>query len=471
MNITRRIKVQLAAFVAVVLISVPIMAFGYADLLSLLFGVGLYTVTLELPASGGLYKNANVTYRGTEIGRVEDVRLNDIGVAAVLSLESGIAVPSDLRAEVHSVSAIGEQYVALVPRSNNGAPLKNGDVIVADRASIPAPIDELLDATDRGLQAIPRDNLKTVVDESSVAFGGLGGEFGRLVRGATQVAIDARASLDQITTLIDQSAPLLDAQADGADAIQSWAAHLNVITGGLKTRDAELAGILSNGGGAAEQARDLLEKLQPTLPTLLANLVSAGKVAVAYQPAIEQLLVLLPQGIRMGQGTMIPNLNTKQAYKANFLDFNLNLNVPPPCTTGFLPASQRRAPSLQDAPPRPPGDLYCRIPQDAPFDVRGARNLPCLTVPGKRAPTVKMCESDEQYTPLNDGENWKGDPNATLSGQDVPQLPPAVPPIAVATYDPATGTYVGPDGKVYTQTDLAPSAGPKEWQAMLVPPN
>ncbi len=29
------------------------------------------------------------------------------------------------------------------------------------------------------------------------------------------------------------------------------------------------------------------------------------------------------------------------------------------------------------------------------LNVRGARNIPCETRPGKRAPTVKMCESDE----------------------------------------------------------------------------
>ena len=59
------------------------------------------------------------------------------------------------------------------------------------------------------------------------------------------------------------------------------------------------------------------------------------------------------------------------------------------------------------------------------FNVRGARNLPCETVPGKRAPTVKLCESNESYVPLNDGFNWKGgDPNATLSGQAISQLPP-----------------------------------------------
>jgi phospholipid/cholesterol/gamma-HCH transport system substrate-binding protein len=43
--------------------------------------------------------------------------------------------------------------------------------------------------------------------------------------------------------------------------------------------------------------------------------------------------------------------------------------------------------------------------------------------------------------------------------------------LAAAEYNPATGTYIGPDGKQYTRSDLAQS-GPKDksWQAMLVPP-
>jgi phospholipid/cholesterol/gamma-HCH transport system substrate-binding protein len=90
-----------------------------------------------------------------------------------------------------------------------------------------------------------------------------------------------------------------------------------------------------------------------------------------------------------------------------------------------------------------------------------------------------MCESDERYVPLNDGNNWKGDPNATLSGQPIPQpLPetppaasPAPPPIAIVEYDPNTGTYTGPDGKQYTQTDLTHGANHQKWQDLLVPPN
>jgi phospholipid/cholesterol/gamma-HCH transport system substrate-binding protein len=198
------------------------------------------------------------------------------------------------------------------------------------------------------------------------------------------------------------------------------------------------------------------------------------------------------------------NANTKQAYRGIYLDFNLNLNWPPPCNTGFLPARQQRIPTDVDAPDRPSGELYCRVPQNSDLNVRGVRNIPCETKPWKRAPTVEICESDEEYVPLNDGYNWKGDPNATLSGQGVPQYPPGVsapgeppPPIAgsapnttgapalaapvtgtpvggapqnvaVAVYDPATGGYIGPDGRRYTQGDLAQS-GERTWESMLVP--
>src|SRR6185312_17466450 len=104
-----------------------------------------------------------------------------------------------------------------------------------------------------------------------------------------------------------------------------------------------------------------------------------------------------------GQATLLPDKNIKSSYPGLNLSFKMNLNLPPACTTGYLPAQQIRSPSFEDHPDRPAGDLYCRIPQDSQLNVRGARNYPCETRPGKRAPTVKMCESNEEYVPLNEG--------------------------------------------------------------------
>src|SRR5436309_8104922 len=119
MILTRRILIQMAIFIAVSLLALGIMVFGYMRLPEQM-GVGQYRVKLELPETGGLYPRGNVTYRGAQVGIVDSVKLTDSGVQAVLSLDSNVKIPADLKAEVHSVSSVGEQFVQLVPHSGNG---------------------------------------------------------------------------------------------------------------------------------------------------------------------------------------------------------------------------------------------------------------------------------------------------------------------------------------------------------------
>ena len=418
-----------------------------------------------------------------------------------MKLQSPTKIPSDVSAAVHSRSAVGEQFVELTPKQGDGTSrtLGDGDVIPVGSTQFPPDIGGLLDATNRALQAIPHDNLKTVVDEADKAVAGLGPELSRIVDGSTSLARDAAKNQDSITQLIDQSPPVLDSQVQTADSIATWADRMSSVTGQLKAQDIAFADLLNIGGPALDEGTALFDRVAPALPVLLANLVSLGEIAVTYRSDIEQLLVLFPQGTAVMSAIVAANANTKQDYKGVYLDFNLNINLPPPCNTGFLPVRQQRGFSDVDYPERPAGELYCRVPQDSALNVRGVRNIPCEGNPAKRAPTVEMCESNEEYVPLNDGYNWKGDPNATLSGQGVPQYapgqdprlpppagtgaavppgaqpppdappPPSAPPVAFAPYDPATGAYIGPDGSRYTQADLAPRHD-KSWQSMLLPP-
>lgn len=250
-------------------------------------------------------------------------------------------------------------------------------------------------------------------------MGGLGPELSRIVDGSTSLAIEAGKTVDPITQLIDQPPPVLNSQVQRADSIATWAQRLASITGQLKAQDTAFADLLNLSGPALGEGKALFDRVAPALPVLLANLVSLGDIAVTYRNDLEQLLVLFPQGTAVMSAIAVADSGVKQAYRGIYLDFNLNLNLPPPCNTGFLPVRQQRSPSDQDYPERPAGELYCRLPQDSDMNVRGVRNIPCETKPGKRAPTVELCESDEQYIPLNDGLNWKGDPNATPGGAAV----------------------------------------------------
>lgn len=454
-QLPKAIGIQLAVLCAVTVIACSVMAFGFIKVPALL-GVGRYTVVVDMPAAGGLYPTSVVTYRGTEVGRVRSVDVTATGVRAVLTMNAALPVPGPVIAAVHSRSAIGEQFLDLTPQDGTGGrplrdggaagrPLRDGDVIPVAQVRIPPDIAGLLDATNRALTAISPGNLRTVVEEANTAVAGLGPELSRIVDGSAALAIEAGKARDPIAALIDQSPPVLDSQVRTADSIAAWATHMASITGQLKERDTAFSGLLARGGPALREGQALFDRVAPALPMLLANMSSLGDIALAYRADIEQLLVLFPQGTAVMSAIAAPNAGTKQDYKGIYLDFNLNLNLPPPCNAGFLPVQQQRSPAAVDAPDRPAGELYCRVPQDSPLNVRGVRNIPCETVPGKRAPTVEMCESDEQYVPLNDGWNWKGDPNATLSGQDVPQYPKR-------PYGPAT------------------DSGAQSWEDMLTPP-
>jgi phospholipid/cholesterol/gamma-HCH transport system substrate-binding protein len=490
LRLSRTVWIQLAILGVVTVVACSVMAFGFVHVPTLL-GFGRYTVTVDLPESGGLYPTSVITYRGTEIGRVSTVDVTPGGVRAELNLDSSIKVPADVSAAVHSRSAVGEQFVELIPapgQSDAGPVLRGGATIPVAKVRIPPDIGNLLDATNRALEAIPQDNLRTVVDEADKAVSGLGPELSRIVNGSTSLAIEAGKTVDPIKQMIDQSPAVLNSQVQTADSIATWAQRLSSITGQFKAQNVAFAELLKLGQPTLNEGRALFERFAPALPVLLANMVSLGEISLVYRHDIEQLLVLFPQGTALMSAIAVADSDLKTPYRGIYLDFKLNLNLPPPCNTGFLPVKQQRVPTEVDYPERPAGELYCRVPQDSDLNVRGVRNIPCENNPAKRAPTVELCESNEQYVPLNDGYVWKGDPNATLTGQGVPQYapgtdprqrpaaapgpaPPAppAPPVAFVPYDPATGGYVGPDGKPYTDSDLAATTKGKTWQSMLTP--
>src|ERR1700754_4321097 len=133
--LTRFVRIQLTIFLITSIVGVTAMVFQYMQV-PMLLGIGRLTVTLELPDTGGLYRFSNVTYRGVQIGKVTAVGPTAAGAEATLSLKTSPKIPATLHAAVHSVSAVGEQYVDLVPRSEAPPYLHDGSVIPMADTSI-----------------------------------------------------------------------------------------------------------------------------------------------------------------------------------------------------------------------------------------------------------------------------------------------------------------------------------------------
>ncbi len=412
--LTRFVRSQLIIFTIASIIGVAVMLFTYMQVPTLL-GLGRITVKVELPASGGLYQFGNVTYRGKQVGKVTDVTLTDKGAEATLSLDRSPKIPADLKAQVRSISAVGEQYVELLPDTDSAPYLENGSVIAMDRTTIPQAVGPMLDQVSTLVDSIPKDKLSQLLDETFNAFNGTGYDLGSLLDSSSTITRDANGVADQTRALMDDSVPFLDAQAQTTDSIRTWARSLSGVTGQVADNDPQFRSILKDGPGFAQEAAKLLDQLKPTLPVLLANLTTIGQVGVVYHPSLEQLLVLLPPYVAQIQ-TYAPINNPTGMPNG---EFSLGLGDPPACTVGFLPPSAWRSPSDTSVIDTP-DDIYCKLPQDSPIAVRGARNYPCMEHPGKRAPTVELCNDPEGYKPLAQRQHALGpypiDPNLIAQG-------------------------------------------------------
>jgi phospholipid/cholesterol/gamma-HCH transport system substrate-binding protein len=465
--LTRFVRNQLIIFTIASIVGVAVMIFGYMQVPTLL-GIGRITVKLELPATGGLYRFSNVTYRGVQIGKVTGVELTDAGAEATLRLDTSPKIPADLQAEVLSVSAVGEQYVDLRPRTDAGPYLQDGSVIAMDDTTIPQAVGPMLDQVSALVDSIPEGRISDLLDESFKAFNGAGYDFQSLLDSASKVTGDVNSVSDQTRALIDDSGPLLDSQAETTDSIRTWARSLAGITDQVAQNDPEVRAILQQGPGFAQEVSQLLEQVRPTLPVLLANLTTVGQILVTYNPSIEQLLVLLPGVVAAQQAFGLPKNNPTGLPQG---DFTLTIADPNSCTVGFLPPSSWRNPADTTTIDTPDG-LYCKLPQDSPIAIRGARNYPCMAHPGKRAPTVEICNDPKGYQPLAMRQHSLGpypiDPN--LIAQGVP--PDDRVDFSDRLYAPVEGTPL-PPGAVPAGTPpdaLPPGAPPPPVQAPLAPP-
>ena len=413
--LTRFVRNQLIIFTIAGIVGVVVMVLGYMQVPTLL-GIGHLTVKLELPASGGLYRFSNVTYRGVEVGKVTEVKaVGGNHVEATLSLNKSPRIPSTLSAQVRSVSAVGEQYVDLQPRDESGPFLQNGSVIPLQNTVIPQQVGPMLDRLNSLVSSIPQDRFGELLAESFKAFDGAGYDFGSLLDSTAKVTGDLNGVSDQTRALIDESGPLLDSQAQSIDAIRIWTHSLAGVTDQVTRNDPQIHTLLQTGSGAADEVSKLLTDIKPTLPVLLANLTTIGQIGVTYNPSIKQLLILLPAYASAIQSVAPVNNPTGLALG----DFSATVADPPACTVGFLPPSAWRSPEETSETDTPDG-LYCKLPQDSPIAVRGARNYPCMGHPGKRAPTVQLCDDPNGFVPLAQRQHALGpyplDPNLIAQG-------------------------------------------------------
>jgi phospholipid/cholesterol/gamma-HCH transport system substrate-binding protein len=435
--IRRFVKVQLVIFVMLAMVLVAYVGVQF-------IGVSAFTkpfhVTAQFRDSGGIFTNAEVTYRGVGVGRVGKLTLRENGVDVTLNMDKGAEVPADTIASVFNKSPVGEQYVDLIPRSKGAPYLKDGSVIPPEDTRTPVQIQDVLLHLDQLSTSVDLDDLRVVVDELDKAFRDTGPALSRLIEDGNTLTVAFTDSLPDTIRLINASKIDLQTARDSADELTRFSRALQQLSTSLVEADPDVRRLFDNGIEAAKQVEGLIGENREAITVLLGNLITIGRIGVARIPGLRQTLISLPAAT-----TVLPT-----AIFGNSLHNGLVTDEPqtaPPCVYD----TARRQP--YDAKPRAADlDAYC---EDLATTQRGAR-----------------------YAPRPKGDDTAGPPSsggpagaAGAGGPAAPIFTPGSHRPGMTTYDPFTGLITAPDGQRYEmgydggQADIL---GEQSWRAILL---
>jgi phospholipid/cholesterol/gamma-HCH transport system substrate-binding protein len=307
----RSVKIQLILFVVITLLGVSYVGAEYAGLTKYVTGDNGCTISADFPDSGGIFTNAEVTYRGVTVGQVGALHLIKNGVRVDLHLNSCSSpkIPSSAAAVVADRSVVGEQYVDLVPPDGKGPYVKAGAVIPMSRNKIPVATQTLLTNLDHLVRSVNLDDLRTTVSELGKAVAGRGGDLGRLLDATDALLSTAStpANLDATIALIDQSSSVLQTQLDEQQPLQIWTHNLNLLSQQLKKSDPDIRRLLNTGPADVTTITDLIKNNRTDLGVTLANLETVGNLLVQHLPGIEEVFELYPALAAGGPTTLHDN--------------------------------------------------------------------------------------------------------------------------------------------------------------------
>jgi phospholipid/cholesterol/gamma-HCH transport system substrate-binding protein len=326
-------------------------------------------VNVQLADSGGIFPNAEVTYRGVAVGTVTGLRLRPGGVTAELYInDDAPPIPADTRAVVANRSAIGEQTVDLRPEHADGPFLHDGSVIETARTMLPPVPSDVLANEEVLIASVNTTSLRTVVTELGTGFAGAGPALGQLIDGVAALTETATQHLPQTISLLNAAPTVLATQRAESQDIGTYSRGLQQIAAQLKASDPDLRTVLDRAPETTDQVKWLLDHAGSPLADVLRDSRPITHLLEQRGPALEQYLVAFPMVNTLGP-TISAGGRGRLAFVLPFFD-------PPACTKGYLPLSQQRG--ADDLSPRKPdfNKLGCSEPDGSPILVRGPQHAP-----------------------------------------------------------------------------------------------
>ncbi|MCV7177410.1 MlaD family protein [Mycolicibacterium sphagni] len=319
-----------------------------------------YQVTIQLPESGGLLPNQDVTLRGVPIGRVQSLAITPDGVAAVATVRSDVRIPVASPVRVSGLSPAGEQYIEFVPDSDAGPYLQDGSVVAQNKTSVPVSLAQLLANADGMLKQVDPAKLELIKKELSLTNQGPQ-KLADIIDGGTFLLSTLDSVLPETTSILRTSRIVLTTAADKTPGIAVATGNLSRTFTGVDKMLGGYRQFVDQTPQTLSATDNLFTDNSDTMVRLLTSMATASQLLYVRVPALN---ALFPDY----RGSLL------DAWATTMHDHGLwaTADIYPRYACDY--GTPRRAASSADY-PEPYLYTYCRDDDPAVL-IRGAKNAP-----------------------------------------------------------------------------------------------
>jgi virulence factor Mce-like protein len=320
-----------------------------------------YTATVELPASGGLLKNQDVTLRGVPIGKVSNLYITPEGVNAEVRLNSSTKLSHDTKARVAGLSAAGEQYIDFDGGTGEGPYLADGSVLKQGATEVPVTFGQLLGHADGMLKQIDTKKLDIIRTELGMSKAGPQ-KIRDIVDGGIYLISTLDGIMPQTVTLLNSSRTTLQLLADQQEGLKVATDNLNKTFNGVNRMVGGFRQLLAVAPKTFGTVSNTVNDNSETMAMLLGDLVDVSELLYLRVPALNALFPSY-------RGSVLDSL-TNVIHDGGIW---LTVEIYPRYSCDY--GTPRPSPALADYPEPFKYASYCRD-TDPSVLVRGAKNAP-----------------------------------------------------------------------------------------------
>lgn len=127
-------------------------------------------LTMDVPETNGIVVGSNVLLRGVPVGKVTETRTAIDAATVGFFVEDQYRIPVDTEIRLENLSALGESYIELRPRTDGGQMLTNDQHIPTESVIQPPSISELASSVVRVLNQLDAGAIGRIISEADAAL-------------------------------------------------------------------------------------------------------------------------------------------------------------------------------------------------------------------------------------------------------------------------------------------------------------